>query len=424
MSERIKVSVVEFADRRHYMMQWRDPVTGRKKSKSTKVERTGQAKDRKEAERVAAKFEAELREGRYHEPLRVTWADFRERYEMEGLSGLAVATDNKVAALFNWVERVMNPTRLADVTESRVSHLQADMRRAGLSENTIKSYMHHLTAALNWGCRLGLLLRVPKVERLKRAKGSKVMKGRPITGEEFDRLLAAAPKVLDSRTRGRKPLPPEPAVVESWRYLLRGLWLSGLRLGEALELWWDRDDRLCVDLTGKLPMLRIPAECEKGHQDRLLPLAPEFAEFLLATPEAERTGPVFKPLARRVHGERLGAPVVSAIICKIGEAAGVKVATDPRSGRVKFASAHDLRRSFGERWAARIMPTDLMALMRHETIETTLRYYVGRNAQNTAKTLWEAYRKAGGGNTLGNSDQTGPKVAIERADVTHDAESV
>ena len=72
---------------------------------------------------------------------------------------------------------------------------------------------------------------------------------------------------------------------------------------------------------------------------------------------------------------------------EIGRAAGVKVATkttvDPKTGGrvevVKFASTHDLRRSFGERWASRLMPTDLMALMRHESIETTLRYYVGRN---------------------------------------------
>ena len=39
------------------------------------------------------------------------------------------------------------------------------------------------------------------------------------------------------------------------------------------------------------------------------------------------------------------------------------------------------------------MPIDLMALMRHESIDTTLRYYVGRNAQVTAKTLWEAHQK-------------------------------
>jgi hypothetical protein len=67
---------------------------------------------------------------------------------------------------------------------------------------------------------------------------------------------------------------------------------------------------------------------------------------------------------------------------------------------VKYASAHDLRRAFGERWARRVMPQDLMELMRHESIDTTMRYYVGRNAQDTAKRLWEAYRRTG--NTSGN----------------------
>jgi hypothetical protein len=41
-------------------------------------------------------------------------------------------------------------------------------------------------------------------------------------------------------------------------------------------------------------MLRIPAELEKGHKDRLLPMAPEFAELLRATAKESRQGPVFK----------------------------------------------------------------------------------------------------------------------------------
>ena len=56
----------------------------------------------------------------------------------------------------------------------------------------------------------------------------------------------------------------------------------------------------------------------------------------------------------------------------------------------KTASAHDLRRAFGERWAARLMPAQLMELMRHESIDTTLSYYVGRNAERTAAILWES----------------------------------
>jgi integrase len=97
--------------------------------------------------------------------------------------------------------------------------------------------------------------------------------------------------------------------------------------------------------------------------------------------------------------KRLVTERVGKIISNIGEAANVKVHTDPKTGKVKFASAHDLRRSFGERWAPRVMPQVLMELMRHETIETTLKYYVGRNAQNTAEVLYAAI-----GNTTPTAD--------------------
>ncbi|MCX7417085.1 MAG: hypothetical protein NTY25_11440 [Planctomycetia bacterium] len=40
-------------------------------------------------------------------------------------------------------------------------------------------------------------------------------------------------------------------------------------------------------------MLRIPAELEKGHKDRLLPMALEFSGLLEAVSESERSGPVF-----------------------------------------------------------------------------------------------------------------------------------
>jgi integrase len=63
----------------------------------------------------------------------------------------------------------------------------------------------------------------------------------------------------------------------------------------------------------------------------------------------------------------------------------------------KYASAHDLRRAFGLRWAARVMPQILMQLMRHEDISTTMKYYVGKEAEATADTLWAAV-----GNKSGN----------------------
>lgn len=55
----------------------------------------------------------------------------------------------------------------------------------------------------------------------------------------------------------------------------------------------------------------------------------------------------------------------------------------------KFASAHDLRRCFGSRWARRIKPATLQLLMRHRSIETTLKYYVGLDADDVADELWQ-----------------------------------
>ena len=43
------------------------------------------------------------------------------------------------------------------------------------------------------------------------------------------------------------------------------------------------------------------------------------------------------------------------------------------------------------RWASWLMPAQWMELMRQESIETTLRIYVGTDAQRTAAAAWAAF---------------------------------
>ena len=79
---------------------------------------------------------------------------------------------------------------------------------------------------------------------------------------------------------------------------------------------------------------------------------------------------------------------------------------------VKYASAHDLRRSFCDRWAQRVMPQILMELARHES---TMKFYVSRNAKATAKLLREALAGKPAGNTSGNfRDSENPTNAATR----------
>jgi integrase len=280
-------------------------------------------------------------------------------------------------------ERESSPRKLFDVTADRLSHFVARMRERGASEATIKSYLAQLKAMLNWGKRLGLLEKCPLMPQLPRAKassGNSPVKGRPLVAEEFERMLAATAEVVGE------------AHAPIWQRYLRGLWVSGLRLEESLQLYWDRSDKLHPILPppgqGR-PHLRILAELEKGNQDRLLPISPDFALFLMETPPAKRRGPVFRLPHRTRKGCWLGSQQVGKTVSAIGKRAGVKVLEAAKTARVKFASAHDLRRSFGDRWARKLMPADLKEMMRHSSIETTLRYYVGRNADRTADLCWE-----------------------------------
>jgi len=427
---KVTVSLVRRGDRDGYYMQYRDPETGRK------IRRATGTTNRQEAAELAGKWREEIREGKDKRYGRIPWEEFRRRYEDEVLPGLAQNTADKVASIFNAVEEHLAPRRLCELTSDRLGQFQKALRKEKRSENTIKSYIAHIRAALAWAVDVSLLPSIPKMPKTPRAKHTRIMKGRPITGEEFDRMIAKVETGLLSPNEPDRPNPCKThrsakareerqkrrgeavaKAVASWEYLLRGLWWSGLRLAEAIELHWTDESRPRVDMNYRHPMLRIRAEQEKGNKDRLLPIAPEFATFLEAIPADRRTGFVFnpKPIRADKQGERLGEQQVGRVIGQIGKAAGVKVSDGEKA---KFATAHDMRRSFGTRWAARVMPQILMELMRHESIDTTLRYYVGRNAQATAAILWEAAEKAVGTHS-GPQEQQTQETPNPRDDVSH-----
>ena len=109
-------------------------------------------------------------------------------------------------------------------------------------------------------------------------------------------------------------------------------------------------------------------------------------EFLQKTPEEAREGRVSR-ITALTTGKFMSPKRVSRVVSSIGEKAGVVVNKAER----KFASAHDLRRSFGTRWAARVKPATLQLLMRHRSIQTTLKYYVEQDADEVADELWNSY---------------------------------
>jgi hypothetical protein len=75
--QRVVVWVQEFYDRDILQLQWNDPETGRRRTKST-----GTA-DPRVAERMRADQEADLNAGRYQEPSKLDWERFRQMFEEE-----------------------------------------------------------------------------------------------------------------------------------------------------------------------------------------------------------------------------------------------------------------------------------------------------------------------------------------------------
>lgn len=349
MTDEIKVHLVRVNNRPYWFMRYTDPETGRRVVKSSKET------DRAKALKAAGKWEDDLRAGRYQRVSNPTWAEFRQKFEDEVLDGKSQHTFNTATCVFNRLESIGKPERLRHVTTDRINGFVSALRKEKKSEQTIRSYLKNLFWALRWAREKGMLAKLPKVDIPGPDDGEDdAMKGRPITTEEFERMLEAIPKGFTPQGDKQKERLTT-SVKLAWEFYLEGLWWSGLRLEESLNLWWDREDRIQVDLTGDDPVFIIPKGMQKNKKAMVCPMAPEFAELLLRVPEADRTGPVFRLPGLKFGRDCRKPEWVGTTLRRIGKAAGV-VVQRTAAGKVKFASAHDLRRSFGERWAHLILP--------------------------------------------------------------------
>jgi hypothetical protein len=183
-------------------------------------------------------------------------------------------------------------------------------------EVTIGSTLRHLRAALSWGVSMGMVPAVPKMA-IPRAGGARA---RAVSREEFDRVVDAASKasLQDSAV---------------WIRCLQDLHLGGLRLEEGPSLSWDDVAPFAADLSGRRPAFRIEAGAQKARRHEGLLMTEDFYKLIMATPEAERVGRVFK-----LNGLQTGEPITSKRICRIlsniGKKAGVVVATVEKRKRV------------------------------------------------------------------------------------------
>lgn len=247
-------------------------------------------RDVAEATEQKSKLEAKLLLGIDAKPKRkrggpsMDWEEFREQYRTLRLESLRIKTYDGVETRLDIAGRILKPRTLSDMATSEALHeLQAKLLAGAEGKGprakfTVRNYMGAVVAALNWAETMGWLPSVPRLAKIKVAK-LRHMKGRAISGAEFDDVLAAVEGEV-----GAEAAP-------SWKYLLRGLWESALRRDELMHLHWS-DGRYIVPKwpADGHPVLAIPSTMQKNDTEESIPMLPGLESLLLETPEVQRFG--------------------------------------------------------------------------------------------------------------------------------------
>src|SRR5262249_38494121 len=160
-SKRVVVWVQHFADRPHLMLQWYDPDTGKRKSKSAETCNPAEAEDKR------ADLEADLNAGRYQEAANMSWERFRTLFEEQYAAARRDNTRRNHRVALDLFERVCNPTSLRSINERTISAFAAGLRKlpgyngGTMQPSTIKVRLQFLHTALQWAARQKLIPACP-----------------------------------------------------------------------------------------------------------------------------------------------------------------------------------------------------------------------------------------------------------------------
>lgn len=150
------------------------------------------------------------------------------------------------------------------------------------SANTVNSTLGAVMAFVRFSHKHGWISSVPALQKL---DVEEVMKGRPVTSEEFERMLAVTPDVFG------------PNSAPSWQFALRVLWETGFRIGDLMNFHWS-DDRhihpVWSKRTSVLPTLVIPSS-QKNRRLQEIPLLPGLSAALETVLTKNRVGWVVDP---------------------------------------------------------------------------------------------------------------------------------
>ena len=341
------VKLRKITGRDNWQAYYKHPRTGKQITRSTGTTR------RRDAERFAGKWQAELSESDFRERREFSWEDGVTEYESH-LRTIGETTARDYRLWLTRFEKIVQPTTLNEISNADVEKFKLTIART-MRKVSVNTALTAVKAFLKYCERTDMIDKVPHFQKFKNASKSK---GRPLSLAEFQQMIEAVPHV-------------RPEDSDKWQRALTAFVLTGLRLTEGIKLSWDADAQIRLVLQGGEGFIQFVHGAQKAKRAEIVPLIPAAVAFFSQWPAEQRSGSVLELFAQHAS---------SRIFADIGKQAAVIV--DQSTG--KYASCHDLRRTFAQ-WlvSAGVSPYDLGVLMRHKDIATTMKYYSSHNASAT-----------------------------------------
>lgn len=305
------------SDKNGYVLKFYCPI------KRKRIRRNCGTRDKREARKILRECRERLLNGEYERsdgaitaqhvtatPLPATckiaseaesklWNECFEKYRQHRQSRIRETSLDDAVSRLNIAERIFENHRQAQgideglpvhdvMTLDKLEFLQARLlagdegRYDHRSPNTVNGILKAIMSFVRFCHTRGWINSIPPLEKI---KTDEVMKGRPVTTEEFERMLEVTGRVVGSSS------------APSWQFALNVLWESGFRIGDLMDFHWI-DDRhinpVFPTRNQQHPTLIIPSTQKNGRVQEI-PMLPGLQELLLDVPKTDRFSWVVNP---------------------------------------------------------------------------------------------------------------------------------
>ena len=334
-------------------------------------------KNKREAERLAAAFENDLRAGKQkasekQDETVLTFEQLAEAYESNASIGKSKSYLGNIRTAMAMIRDVAPVRNAKQLNQAWADKLKREVYKKDLRPSTKHGYIKRIKHFLKWSNLRGHCEQL--ILDAEREQVSTYARGEPFGPETFERIIDAVVLVMGGQRR------------RYFEDFIKGLWLSGFRLRELHSL------RPCEGLNARDPFLNMAGDfptiifpTQKNKQQLIWPVPPDFEQHLRSFEHGDEF--VFQLPSQTSYATRgrCNATTFMHHLRLISRRANAVVLTS--DNRERFVSSHDFRRAFTHRWYLKTNDLHLTSRLTRANVEVLKRHYMHQSAASIHERL-------------------------------------